>query len=242
MKKAFAPFFAPRGGVLSQRPADVRNYSRDEDESLYPSPAGTPLTAGEAALVKSIFGDAIKTEDVRKHFSAREKPGSAAGYVIPAQTFGTDCIKFYGPRYACDDYSRTDDIFNYGTFIHEMTHIWQNRQNYLSQPPHNTPENGNNTYEYALTPQTRFKKLGEEQQAKIIEDYARQFLFLKRLPAGETDKYLPSHAKAGDHADLYDLRLLQKTVEDAFPQARKTRMALEAQLEQKPPQSPKPGF
>ncbi len=218
----------------------TNNYSKSEDDALYPPLSGVPLTAGEAALLASIFGNGIKTENVQKHFSAKEKPGSA-GYVIPAQTFGVDCIKFYGAQYAANDYSQTDDIFKYGTFIHEITHIWQNQQRSLGNAVNDNQRGNNQTYEYPLAPDTDFNQLGDEQQAKIIEDYARQFLYLKRLPAQQGDTYLPSYTQDADNTAQLSLMLLQKVVEDAFPQARITRMALEARSANNP-SPPKPAF
>ncbi len=245
MEKEFSKAAAPSSPNFHDNPVQPHaggsnGYGKDEDDALYPGPPGIPLTDGETALIMGIFGDGIDTKNIRKYFSETEKPGSAAGYVIPAQTFGVDCIKFYGAQYASDDYSQTDDIFTYGTFVHEMTHIWQNQQRSRNKAPYEASANDNNDYAYTLTPQTRFGKLGEEQQAKIIEDYARQFLYPKRPPAEKNGKYKPSFTQSVGMQDLYDLKLLQKVVEDAFPQARKTRMALESQIAQKPPRSPKP--
>ncbi len=240
LQETFTPSSNPQGAPLPTN-MPVNNYSKSEDDALYPSHPGVPLTAGEAALLKSIFGDGIETEDIRKHFSEKEKPGGIVGYVIPAQTFGVDCIKFYGAQYAADDYSQTGDIFKYATFIHEMTHIWQNQQRSLGNTVHDNQINNNQIYAYQLTPDTDFNQLGDEQQAKIIEDYARQFLYLKRLPAQQGDTYLPSYTQDANNTAQHSLALLQKVVEDAFPQARITRMALEARLANNPP-PPKPAF
>jgi hypothetical protein len=197
----------PRKGFLANV---FRKYSKGEDDALYPCPAGEPLTAGEAALIKGIFGNGIKTEHVRKYFSPKAKPGKDEGYIIPAQTFGTDSIKFYSARYKSTDYSQSKDLFNYGTFVHEMTHVWQN-QHHLRRAFHNRLH-PSYSYRYTLTPRSRFRNFSEEQQASIIGDYACQFLYPDRSARTETS---PS--------------LLQKVVEDKFPQARKTRLALEAQ-------------
>lgn len=182
----------------------ARSSSKDDDDALYPCPAGTPLTVGEIALVKGIFGDEIETGCIRKYFSAKEKPGTIAGYIIPAQTFGEDSIKFYGSQYHAPDYSKTSDIFNFGTFIHEMTHIWQNQQKVPAKV-----FDASSPYQYILTPHSMFDDFGWEQQARIIEDYARQNLHAN--PAAQSGP------------------LLQKVVEDRFPQARLTRLAQKMQ-------------
>ena len=204
-----------------------------EDAKLYPSPPGIPLTAGEVALVKSIFGDEIDTKNVRKYFPEKMKPGTIKGYVTPAQTFGIDAIKFYGTKYQSEDYSQSKDLYLYGTFLHEMTHIWQNQ--------HPAPRAYSYTYQYTLTPRSRFDGFSEEQQSSIIEDYARQFFYLKQsLNTKGIDTYIPSCASDFNESSLRSLSLLRKVVEDKFPQARKTRLALEAKTNNSPKKSMAP--
>jgi len=201
----------PQGHLSHKFTSASTAAERDEDNINFPTPPGVPLTAGEAAFVKSIFGDAIDTRKVKKYYSAKVKPGTEKGFVIPAETFGDDCIKFYGPQYKVDDYSKTNNIFNFGTFIHEMTHIWQNQNNI----PSKLLPDGSDIYNYTLTPTSTFSDFGWEQQAKLIENYARTYLY-----STPVDKEDP---------------LLQKVVEDEFPQARKTRLKLEAQEKSTPP-------
>jgi len=202
-------------------------YTKQDDDKLYPCPVGKPLTTGEVALIKGIFGNEINTDIVRKYLYPEERPG-VPGKVIPAQTFGTDSIKFYGPRYISADYSQTDNIFNFGSFVHEMTHIWQNQ----TSAPHTDDIN----YDYTLTPQSVFSDFGQEEQASIIEDYARQFLYSGKNPS-------PRRSFGKD--DPRTLPLLKKLVEDNFPQAQKTRLAMEEQRRKaapaaRPPQLRKP--
>jgi hypothetical protein len=176
-------------------------YTKEMDDALYPS-AALPLTAGEVELIKGIFGDAINTDIVRKYYSAKEKPGDP-GYLIPAQTFGEDSIKFYGPQYILEDYSKTNNIFNFGSFVHEMTHIWQNQND--------IPNKSSRDYEYKVTLQSVFDDdFGWEQQARMIENYARQNLHPACRPL---------------QADP----VLQQVIEARFPQAKKTRLALQEQ-------------
>jgi len=175
-------------------------YTKQEDDALYPP--DLPLTAGEVALIKGIFGDEINTDIVKKYYSAKEKPGDP-GNVIPAQTFSKDSVKFYGPQYILEDYSKTNNIFNFGSFFHEITHIWQNQNDIPNK-------SSRRDYQYKLTPQSSFDDFGWEQQARMIENYARQCLH----PSSRILQADP---------------LLQKVVEDRFPEAKKTRAALQKQ-------------
>jgi len=194
-------------------------YTKQEDDALYP--ADLSLTEGEVALVKSIFGDEIDTDIVKKSYSARYKPGKDKGAKIPAQTFGKDSIRFYGAQYIQEDYSQIvynikadSNIFNFGCFIHEMTHIWQNQ----NDVPNKALE-GENGYQYTLKAQSTFDDFGWEQQACLIEDYAREFLY-----PGKNRCAVRSFGKD----DPRTLLLLQDVVEKRFPQAAETREALEA--------------
>jgi hypothetical protein len=212
---------APRFAANSAKEGSGKNNcacdsNKNKDDKLYPCRANASLTASEAALVKSIFGNEIKTTRVRKYFSDKEKPGTKEGFVIPAQTFGEEGIKFYGPNYHSYDYSLATDVFKFGTFIHEMTHIWQN-QNKI--PCKETPKDSD-PYAYALTLQSTFADFSWEQQARIIEDYARMYIY-------------PVNPRQSDP-------LLQKVVEDRFPEAGRTRLKLEMKERSPAARQPKP--
>lgn len=197
------------------------------DNKIFPPSSDRALTDGETALVKSIFGRAFRTKGVRKYFSPSTKMAQRWGYVVPATTFGQD-IKFYGAQYDAADFSQTQDLYNYGTFLHEMVHVWQNRHP-LRQAFHKA-RHPTTDYGYQLTPRSHFRDFGEEQQASIIEDYARQFLFLgRRVGLAGTEEYLPSAAASNDAASMRSLALLKKVVEERFPAARRTRLRLQAQ-------------
>jgi hypothetical protein len=186
------------------------------DNKAYPTMAGVPLTKGEASFVESIFGKKIKTGRIRKYFSEKEREGVAAA------TIDARRIKFYSHEHHSNDYSRSDDIYNYGAFIHEITHTLQIR-NSLRMVFNRIFRTG--AYEYELSPTSRFGKFGIEQQASITEDYARQFLY-----QGSQDKGAKGDEYKLSHSDTYQKQaFLKKVVEDKFPEARKTRLALEAQ-------------
>jgi hypothetical protein len=186
-----------------------------QSETLFPSHSEASFTDGEKAFVESIFGEKVKTGRVKKYFSSVHHDKGKA------QTIGREKIKFYGDEYGSADYSRAD-IYKFGLFIHEMAHIWQN-QHALSNCYQGLRHlDINQEYHYQLSPQSRFKDFGKEQQAAIIEDYARQFLYRGSDAPRERTRWLIGGANEGS------LMLLQKVVEDKFPAARKTRLALEA--------------
>jgi hypothetical protein len=186
-----------------------------EDDIEYPCPPGEPLSPDEIAFVKSIFGDELKTEGIKK-FHAPEARPSPRGGTTCARAFGTTAVKFYGNDNKAADYRRTDDADLYGIFIHEITHLWQNAN------PESVSTKGFN-YTYPFYPEAEFSHYGREQQASMIQDYARQFFYFKKT-AG-TGNYLPT-VGAVDESSLRKLSDLQRVVEDRFPEARKTRLAL----------------
>jgi hypothetical protein len=119
-----------------------------------------PLTAGEIALCRSIFGDAIEYPPVRL---IRRKwwPFQPRGYVM------TPCgnLHFHpeGPFWS-DDFSHGRGHAD--LFIHEMTHVWQTQKRgrlYLPLMRHPFSR-----YHYAVQPGLRFEQYGLEQQAEIV--------------------------------------------------------------------------
>jgi hypothetical protein len=204
-------------GALSLR----RHLVRKRSEAAYPPPPlppGVPLTEGEIAFTKSIFGRKIAKGDltrVRKYFMPEKKDQFAA--VVR----NIKSIDFHGRKYHEADYSRSKDPFNYGAFIHEMTHIWQNSrmssmESQMNRHPYKYGDS--QAYFYALSPQSRFKDFNVEQQASIIEDYALRFLY----PAASVSSGQLFNTPVDD-------ALLQKVVEDKFHEARKTRLRFEPQ-------------
>jgi len=120
-----------------------------------------PLTAGEEALARSIFGDAI---DYRQVQLKRRR-----WYVLqPRDVVMAPCghIHFHpaSSRY-CDDFSLAD-VQSQGLLIHEMTHVWQTQQRgrwYLPTRRHPFCR-----YDYSLKPGWPLERYGIEQQAEIV--------------------------------------------------------------------------
>lgn len=195
------------------------------DKILFPITASAPLTDGEKSFVASIFGNEIDTRRVKKYFTSKKKKK------VSAETFGSRKIKFYNSVNPSADLSQAGDVFPYLLLIHEMTHVWQAQ--HKLRKSYTILRHPTLSYDYTLSPNSRFGDFGLEQQASIIEDYATAVLYhgpRKNLrPSG---LYAPAF---GPRTALQSLSLLQKVVEDQFPEARKTRLTLEAK--QPPPQS-----
>ncbi len=173
-------------------------------------PTGTraPLSKDEISLLKSVFGRKLATADlkkVRKYFRPSAAPTLAA-------VFNRRVAVFYGAAQQEKDYSTTAVAMNFGTFMHEMTHIWQRTS--ITAAFIRTFRR-TRKYDYKLTKRSRFSFFGVEQQASIMEDYARRFLY----PHGDVPA---AHIDTTPENDA----LLQKVVERKFPAARKARLAL----------------
>jgi len=121
-----------------------------------------PLTQGEIALARSVFGDAIDYSKVtirrRKFFPFQPRKVTMAprGH-----------LHFHplGEAY-CDDFAHVP-VIRQGHFIHEMVHVWQ------------TQTKGNwwlifnrmpwARYDYSLRPGWPLERYGIEQQAEIVK-------------------------------------------------------------------------
>jgi hypothetical protein len=122
---------------------------------------GRPLTAGEIALARSVFGDAIDYSKVllfrRKWwpFQPRRSAMAPMGNIY----FHPDGGGWSG------DFSR-EPLARQAFFIHEMTHVWQAQKGgrfYLPLMRHPFCR-----YRYALKHDRPFERYGLEQQAEIV--------------------------------------------------------------------------
>ena len=121
-----------------------------------------PLTSGEVALARSIFGRAIDYGAVtirrRKWFAFQPRRTTMAprGH-----------IHFHplGDAY-CDDFAAVSTV-RQGLFIHEMTHVWQSQTLgdwWLVLHRHPWCR-----YDYSLKPGWPLRRYGIEQQAEIVK-------------------------------------------------------------------------
>lgn len=127
-----------------------------------PSGGERGLTAGEIALARSVFGNAIDYAKVtlrrRKwaFFQPREITMAPRGH-----------LHFHPLASAyCDDFS-TVGLLRQGLLIHELTHVWQTQSRgdwYLVLHRHPWCR-----YDYSLKPGWRLENYGIEQQAEIVK-------------------------------------------------------------------------
>lgn len=166
---------------------------------------GEPLTSGEVELLHSIFGDDIDTDVMRKHMEP-DHPSMAGSVTGGSRRH----MEFWGWLYHSNDYSQNRGR-KLDVFVHEATHIWQH-QNRLTIP--NILMNGCDVYDYELTENSDFDDFCVEQQASIIGDYATKILY-------------PYWGRPGVSSEKQ--QELARVVEEKFPEARKTRLRLEAE-------------
>ena len=126
-------------------------------------PAGgeRPLTAGEIALARSVFGDAIDLAPVR----IRRRKWFA--FQAAGTTMAPCGHLHFHPRSAnySDDFGSASPALQ-GHFIHEMTHVWQSQARgrfYLPLMRHPFCR-----YGYRLKPGWPLERYGLEQQAEIV--------------------------------------------------------------------------
>jgi uncharacterized protein YukJ len=195
----------------------VENYfpSAQAARESYANIETREMTPGEAAVIRSIFGFMLNQDGVSLNFHP-EKLTDAVGTTSSAA--GAD---FWGKDQRSNDFSREKSAELFGTFVHEVTHVWQYQTKWLYTVTGDEEQDDNDPladYKYPLAKKWKFTDYGVEQQAAIVEDYARRFLH----PAHEL-YYLPlvygaegARAKEG---------LLMKVVEDQFPAAKQARLA-----------------
>ena len=124
--------------------------------------AARPLTTGEIALARSVFGDGIDYSKVRlvKRKWWLFQPKNAA--MAP-----TGNIHFHPHGDLWSEDFAAEPLSRQGLFIHEMTHVWQTQQMgawYLVLMRHPFCR-----YDYSIRPGWRLQRYGLEQQAEIVK-------------------------------------------------------------------------
>ena len=139
-----------------------------------------PLTTGEIALARSIFGEAIDYDRVRL-VRGKWWPFQPRGIVMAP----TGHIHFHpaDPRWS-EDFSRMP-LQLQGLLVHELTHVWQTQTRgrfYLPLMRHPFCR-----YSYDLRPGRPFEGYGLEQQAEIVRHafLARHGVRLSAVPDPE---------------------------------------------------------
>ena len=121
-----------------------------------------PLTPGEIALARTMFGDAI---DYAKVTIRRRKWAFFQPKRVTMAPRGHIHFHPLGTGY-CDDFA-LQPLHRQALFIHEMTHVWQTQTLgdwylVLNRMPWER-------YDYALKPGWKLQRYGIEQQARIVE-------------------------------------------------------------------------
>lgn len=181
------------------------------------------LSAQERAFVAFIFGNEVNTEKLQNSFYP-QKYASKNNAAVLAYVDDPDTVHLWQKESFSNDYASEKDILKFGTFIHEVTHIWQMQNNLVC-----AVESGD--YLYRIDDR-RFGDYGAEQQAAMIEDYARYVLHpdasLRWLPQVYTGKTL-----------IQKRQNMCAVVEDRFPHLKAYRQKLE-ELRKKEPQNNPP--
>lgn len=123
-----------------------------------------PLTSGEVALARSVFGDAIAYGKVR---ICQQKWAFFQPRGVVMAPMGHLHFHPHGDLY-CDDFALASPSLQ-GLFVHEMTHVWQAQTRgrwYLVLMRHPFAR-----YHYSLKPGWPLERYGLEQQAEIVRHY-----------------------------------------------------------------------
>ncbi|MEZ4269066.1 MAG: hypothetical protein R3F39_22150 [Myxococcota bacterium] len=147
------------------------------------SERGLPLEPGERALLAAIFGPTLDLDPIR--LVSGSIAGSGTARTLQNTIYFTPSADVRRPAFrASDEFLRL--------LVHETTHVWQFQNvglRYIADSLYDQAMGGVThgsrlvAYRYVVDPEQPFSRLGTEQQAKLIEDYALVRL-LGRKPAG----------------------------------------------------------
>lgn len=127
------------------------------------APKSRPLTTGEIALAREVFGEQITLDGVRI---------KSAWWVLRHYAVSPNGHIYFHPADWRDDFSQAN-LGHQGWLIHELTHVWQLQQGLKVLRGAML----NRRYEYAFEAGKSFFAYGIEQQARMVQDY---FIRMKR--------------------------------------------------------------
>jgi len=198
------------------------------------------LTEKEIAFLKPWFKDTIDYENVKIHSRPYLPGGLQSDYTAMAPNghlYMPDTL--YREDYTAPDVS----LSLKSTFLHEMTHVWQFKNNVLNPILEAAKEsmkhkfNYNAAYDYVLEKGKDLVNYGMEQQASIVQDY---FLL-------KNDKCrIPGHLKKNGIKTIPEAKALYESVlknflkDPSYPQNCKRDITGKAFLKGKPRNS-RPG-
>ena len=168
-------------------------------------PTCRKMTAGEIELVRPIFGDAVKFQDIRIFnrpslygvFDKSKIAQALKNNIYLTEKMGPGRYDFGFANKAQPKGASIEDD-HAGDFAHEVTHIWQYQTvglTYSSAPM---------AYTYNLSNHSQFMAFNQEQQAEIVKSYFEQRRALKNFTA---------HIVSGPKAPMDEAFAQQKTDE-----------------------------
>jgi len=181
-----------------------------------------PLTPGEIALARTMFGDSLDYAAVRLHDRRILPPGLQDRHQAVAVN---NDISFAGTSYS-DDFGAEPDGVKQSVFIHEMCHVWQHQNRVLSTAREGVREmlrhgfNYGAAYPYDLRNGRDLTDYGFEQQAAMVQDY---FLLTRH---GDTGSFKNRRLTRGDAATLkrkYESVLKNFLKDPAYARGRRDR-------------------
>jgi type VI secretion system secreted protein VgrG len=173
---------AKKPGVQVRSPATETLL--DQFSVVHAGISGRPLTPGEVALAKPVFGNSINLSSVRI-IETSISAGTTVGNVIRMHE------KF--------DINNEDDA---QTLIHELTHVWQYQHTgteYISVSLQAQitaalkTGNRNNAYDYKAEDSKSFFDYMPEQQGFVVENYFAMKRDLAFLGEGKRTQYKSNH-------------------------------------------------
>lgn len=204
------PTAPSRGPTFDAATLGFENLQRDIQTSSYLQPLnvtglctdnplrnkGRALTRYEVALIRLIFNTEVDAENIRLH--KRGAPRDSKESVAFVKADNPCNIYLVDPKLQdTKDFARTSNIWAFQTFVHEVVHLWQVSR--LDVFPHCK------TYTYTPTDTSHLlQDFCAEQQAEIISDYARAFLF----PQGS----LPPIGTPNSRENIENIRRMSESI------------------------------
>ncbi len=222
-------FVAITGGYVAGIPHVLNAMDRASAESE------RGLTSGESAIVKALFGQDFRTDNITLYFhtdTPRGMGNSEAAQTSLAYVAETspDNVHVTATDFHSHDYSKeTSTALIGGIIFHELAHTWQFR----SGQPHTecVGDTVEDHYGYTLDETSDFAQFCLEQQPELIRDYTQRFLMpdnplhynLAQMEAG-------MHMQGATQVSLMNAHdtQLARVVEEALPHVREHRLRLQA--------------
>ena len=129
-----------------------------------------PLTEGETALAREMFGDALDCAPVRLW----GQPFGFRRIFVAGRWFGRDWIVWPETQLREDYAAPGAPVAEAATLIHELVHVWQAQQGVNLALAKLRAGDSPDSYSYEITPLTRWSDLNIEQQARAVEDEFRR--------------------------------------------------------------------